>query len=335
MPGIVKTISLTLLAIVITMAGLEFGVRVLLPQFDPSGQVRFYADSAERPALGLPNTRLRQRKNTGDYDVAVEFNRFGLRDAKDLARSSVSDWFAVGDSFSFGWGVAADERYSNRLQAQLGVPVHNISAPATLRGYRRLVAYAAQQGAPVHNLIVGVCMENDLLDYSVEVSPRTAAPPAWLHPAMLKSILSEHSAAYRALTSVVHQSPWLYDRAVSAGLIVPNLEGIPAPLLSAAVIDASVTELEHLAAGRRVVALIIPSRGLWVGPRQEAVRQQHQTFVERARQRGIVVVDPRDRFESGGEPLAYHFANDGHWRPAAHAVAAELLHQAVLELPNR
>ena len=64
MPGIVKTISLTLLAIVITLAGLEFGVRVLLPQFDPSGQVRFYADSAERPSLLLPNTRRRQRKNT-------------------------------------------------------------------------------------------------------------------------------------------------------------------------------------------------------------------------------------------------------------------------------
>ena len=331
----VKTISLTLLAIVITVAGLEFGVRLVFPQFDPSGQVRLYADTAEQPPLGPPSTRLAQRKNTGDYDVVVEFNRFGLRDAKDLARSSASDWFAVGDSFSFGWGVAAEERYSNRLEAQLGIPVHNISAPATLRGYRKLVAYAGQQGARCTTSSSGCAWKTTCWTTASTFLRARHRHARGLHPAMFKYRLSERSAAYRALTSVVHQSPWLYDRAVSAGLIVPNLIGIPAPLLSPAVIDASVAELEHLAAGRRVIALIIPSRGLWVEPRQGAVHQQHQASVERARQRGIVVVDPRDRFESGGEPLAYHFANDGHWRPTAHAVAAELLHEAVLELPEQ
>jgi hypothetical protein len=39
----------------------------------------------------------------------------------------------------------------------------------------------------------------------------------------------------------------------------------------------------------------------------------------------MTVVDMRNRLEAGGNPLSYHFANDGHWNPAGHQLAAQAL----------
>ena len=64
-----------------------------------------------------------------------------------------------------GWGVEEGERYSDVLDAKLRESVYNVSIPTDLLGYARLVDYARDHGAPVKRLIVGVCMENDLLDY--------------------------------------------------------------------------------------------------------------------------------------------------------------------------
>jgi hypothetical protein len=48
---------------------------------------------------------------------------------------------------------------------------------------------------------------------------------------------------------------------------------------------------------------------------------------------GLLVVDPRPVFEAGGQPLQYHFANDGHWNVRGHRVAAQLLADALRASP--
>ncbi len=125
---------------------LEVGIWVFLPKFDPSGAVRFHVN-ADRVPLGPANETLRQWKNTGDYDVTFRFNGYGLRDEKDLALSTKDDYFVVGDSFSLGWGVEENERYSNRLEPLLSHRVYNVSAPGGFDSYERLIWYAISKGA--------------------------------------------------------------------------------------------------------------------------------------------------------------------------------------------
>jgi len=71
-----------------------------------------------------------------------------------------------GDSvvnFCFQYG----KRYSDdQLNQMIGRPVYNISIPADIVGYQKLLFYARSRGANISTLIVGLCMENDLLDYS-------------------------------------------------------------------------------------------------------------------------------------------------------------------------
>src|ERR1043166_7264005 len=157
--------QLLVVAIAITAVVSEYTVRIALPQYDPSGSVVFFRDRDNNVALGPRNQHLRQVKNTGDYDIDVDFNKYGVRDEKDFAASSDQDYFVVGDSFSFGWGVKESERYSDLLQQKLNARIFNISAPGNFISYDQFIRYALRQGAHVKKLIIGVCMENDLADY--------------------------------------------------------------------------------------------------------------------------------------------------------------------------
>lgn len=321
---VLTSVVLISLSVCIGLVLMEFAVRAVMPQFDPSGQVAFRSLPGGTP-LGPANKTLRQIKNTGDFDVQVVFNNYGFRDDKDLAQTDGNSIFVVGDSFSFGWGVTPEERYSGVLQKLQNRPVFNISIPTDLIGYKKLVAYAERSGARIGTLIIGVCMENDIRDYGAAKS--TATPSQSSAAQSLKHWLHDHSALYFFLTSIIHTSPILRDLFVKLGLIVPNLDGIEMPELAPNARSASVAELEALAEGRKAVVLIIPSRWLWVGDasRRQAVSEFHDAFVADLRARGLTVVDPRVFMERNGPPLKFHFQNDGHWRPGMHAIAAEML----------
>src|SRR4029079_7917169 len=78
-----------------TLLAAEWMVRILLPQFNPSLQLRF-----ERQGdlmLGPPNTTSRQADNAGDYDVTVHFGPRGFRDPRDVATARRGDILVVGD----------------------------------------------------------------------------------------------------------------------------------------------------------------------------------------------------------------------------------------------
>ena len=317
--------ALAALVVVVALVvgfGLAEGLtRLFLPAFDPSGRFEFTYPVGPL-VLGLPGSEARQVKNTGDYDVSIRVNRHGLRDASDVAGATADDILVVGDSFTWGWGVEVQDRFSDRLQALTGRRTFNLSTPTDLDGYAALLAYAQSLGAKAGRVVIAVCMENDLHLYGSqpEDEPSAGAPAA-------REWLASHSAFYLFALTVIHQTPWLRTVAVKAGLIVPNLEGIAKNDDASEVIESSADKLLDIAKRYQVLVVLIPSRALWVGPSRAVEDRVHKAFGTALQQRGIEVLDLRPLLEAKGTPLAYHFANDGHWTPEGHALAAEAISQ--------
>lgn len=317
--------ALAVLAGLVVGIGLAEGLtRLLRPAFDPSGRFEF-THPVESLLLGQPGTVARQIKNTGDYDVAVRINSHGLRDANDLATAGSDDILVVGDSFAWGWGVEAPDRFSDQLQILTGRRTFNLSTPTDIDGYAALLAYAKSLGSRAGRVVITICMENDLHLYGGSLPDES--PPA--RGDGLKGWLASHSALYLLAVTTVQQTPWLRDMAVRAGLIVPNLEGIAKNDYAPAVIESSANRVQKIAEQYRTLVVLIPSRALWVGNAgTRAVEDRvHTAFIVALQRRGIDVLDLQPVLEAQGAPLAYHFANDGHWNVRGHALAAHAISQ--------
>jgi hypothetical protein len=344
-------VSLALVSFIIGLLMMEGVARLACRSCDPSGGTTF-THLPDGTAIGPPNVTSRQIKNTGDFDVAVEFNQLGFRDRKSLQAAPAGSLFVVGDSFAFGWGVEESDRFSNRLEKLLARPVFNIAVgSADFDGYDTLIRYAQSHGARIDRLIVSVCMENDLRVY--ETSPSTGSQelagrsedrlpdrplpdgPQGEEPlplqttADLKSWLARRSALRFAVTRAVHSTPWLRSGAIRLGLVIPNAKDAAESDISDEAIGSSVSRLRRLIGTRSAVVLIIPSRGLWVGrdDHRKTVQAAHRSFVRQLRDSAIAVVDVMPLLEREGNPMAYHFAYDGHWNAEGHRIAADALAQ--------
>ncbi|WP_295136653.1 SGNH/GDSL hydrolase family protein [uncultured Reyranella sp.] len=321
----------SVLSAVAILAGLAVGIglaegltRLLLPAFDPSGRFEFTYPVGSL-VLGKPGLEARQVKNTGDYDVAIRINSHGLRDANDVATAGSDDILVVGDSFTWGWGVEAQDRFSEQLQILTGRRTFNLSTPTDIDGYAALLDYARKLGSRAGRVVIAICMENDLHLYGSD--PPEEPPPD--NGDTLKDWLSSHSALYLFAVTAVQQTPWLRDIAVKAGLIVPNLEGIAKNDYDPAAIDSSADRLQQIAEQYRTLVVLIPSRALWVGnSHSQAIENRvHTAFVVALQRRGIDVLDLQPVLEAQLAPLSYHFANDGHWNARGHALAAQAISQ--------
>jgi lysophospholipase L1-like esterase len=92
--------------------------------------------SPETPVLVLPaNTRVEYR--TSEFQYTAETNAVGFRDrAIDIARKAGLRVLAIGDSFTYGWGVAIEQSWPKVLEARLrssgcDAEVLNLGCPGT------------------------------------------------------------------------------------------------------------------------------------------------------------------------------------------------------------
>lgn len=322
MKRFIQAAVVVVLATAFGIALVEGATRLLFPAFDPSGRFTFDYEIADL-VLARPGTVARQVKNAGDYDVAVRINHHGLRDTRDISTVRPGDLVVVGDSFAWGWGVEENERFSNLLEAMTGRRTFNLSAPTDLDGYAALLAYGRSLGARSSRIVVAVCMENDLRSYDGSPATGPASPATRL--ANWKLWLESRSAAYLLATTAIQRTLWLRDLAVRAGLIVPNLAGVALNEDASVIVESSADRLQSIAARHPTLVVLIPSRALWVGANQAAEDRVHRALVEALLGRGVETLDLRPALEAGGAPLAFHFANDGHWNPRGHRLAAEAI----------
>jgi len=314
---------LVIAAVVVSALFMEFATRMAFPAMAPSGQVQFVAAHDDVPALGPRDTRLRQVKNAGDFDVEVYFNKYGFRDTKDFAKSTPEDFFLVGDSLSFGWGVEETARYSNLVQQAIGRDVYNLCIPGDLDDFANILWWTIRNGAKVNNLMIAISMSFTLKDYE---NPSETEPAARQHGHLIsiKNYLMTHSAFYFLVTSFIHKNEALRNIAVDLGLIVPAVEGIAYKPYSEKAIESTARRTQRLAKDYDAVVIIAPSRALWFGSEKEkeTADRIHKAFIARLKELGLAVVDVRPDFERGGNPANNYFTNDGHWSPTGHAAAA-------------
>lgn len=286
-------------------------VRLFFPTFAPSSQVEF-SYSAGPLLLAQPETQTRQISEAGDYDVAVRINSHGLRDVNDVATAGADDIVVVGDAFAWGWGVEAQDRFSDQLQVLSGRRTFNLATPTDIEGYAALLAYAKQLGSRAGRVVVIVDMEKDL-----QAAGRAMPSPASGSP--LGAWLTRHSALY-LLASRAFEGAFS-PRAGPSGLGVTPNEYDPAN------IDRAANELEKIAEQYRMTVVLIPSRALWMGDDRSVEERVNTAFTVALQRRGIDVLDLQPVLEAQGSPLSYYFANDGHWTAGGHALVAHAISQ--------
>ncbi len=318
-------IGVLVVCTVISVVLLEIAMRIFFPVYVPPDHIDLVRLG---DAIVGPPGASEHLKKTGDFDVEVQFNALGFRDEKSLTASTDRALFVVGASFPFGWGVDMRDRFSDQLQVILNRPVFNIAIPGLyLDGYDRLLHYAEANGASIKSLIISISMEKDLRIYDTSHPPSLRTIPGGKLQEF-KEYLVGHSTLYVALTSITHQTPWLRRIAVRLGLLIPEPDLMPDDFAgSTEALTTSALWVVQLARGRNAIVLIIPSRRLWVGNTADraGAARIHEAFIKILKASGMIVVDPRDRFEQSGNPLSYHFANDGHWNKEGHQLAAEAL----------
>ena len=324
--GYAGKLLLLLITCTICLLLLEVAVRYLFPYYNPQRQVLFERN-AEGVVLGVPSTSYEIATPKGDWNLKVSNNRHGFRDVKDYTQSTTNDVFASGDSYTFGWGVQEEERYSNVVEKNQGVRVFNIAIPEDIRGYAHTLEFVKKNGARVGNLMIGICMENDLWDYYQAESKHVT-----YHKQMVRGPYRRmavwfkgHSALWTAASHIMQSNPAMRHFLERVGIardidtLTHKNEYTPD------LVKSSSEEVVKIATNYNSVILIIPSRALWAGQNTEAEKKVHQEFVQALRTAGLEVIDMKPIFEKGGNPSQYYFTTDPHWNAAGHAVAAAAL----------
>ncbi|HNR34668.1 MAG TPA: GDSL-type esterase/lipase family protein, partial [Candidatus Hydrogenedentes bacterium] len=120
--------------------------------------------------------------DTGEFKYTVRINRYGYRDVEPLAiPRGAYRIMALGDSFTYGFGVEAEQTWPKQLETMLRArgchaAVMNLGKPGADPAF---YADAAERAIPVlkPNLIVVALLQTD--DMTGD-PPRSAPAPSWI-----------------------------------------------------------------------------------------------------------------------------------------------------------
>jgi hypothetical protein len=103
-------IALILLEIVLQLD------KIILGQYDTEGTGKYDKDLGFR---GNPNAKIRHRSGKDEFNVVIKLNSNGLREREISKEKTKKRILFLGDSFLFGYGVSAEDRFTSILGNEL------------------------------------------------------------------------------------------------------------------------------------------------------------------------------------------------------------------------
>ena len=123
---------------------------------------------------------------TSEFSFTIESNSIGIRDREPVARQDAGyRVLAIGDSFTYGWGVAQDQTWPKVVEGRLRTTgrraeVLNLGYPgASPRKYVTIAREAIPLLKP-DLVLVGILQGNDLKQLDLEDSDRRFLADLWL-----------------------------------------------------------------------------------------------------------------------------------------------------------
>lgn len=364
-----KRIALVLCSTAIALVAAESALRALgygaayyYPQF------LFTAD----PDLGYRLTPgFSGRQVLGEFDVHLAVTRSGLRAPQPTAPPGATcTILGLGDSFTFGHGVEANETYLSLLAQRLvsdGRRVQVINAGVPGYGTRQQAAFLSRQGGRFQPdvVLLGLLPFNDPHDnlapdplvrdgFLVGRTVDSAGDVSLMYA--FKSLLRRRSALYGTVANGVKGIAPLRSRLARFGLAeegfaVEVQSYLTSPPASAeAAWAATVPLLQRLreqsaSLGARLIILLVPSRAQVDRERWNRLSAQHglqehqvdpqlpiRTVTRHLDALGIAYLDLQATLQRRIESgETLYFDVDGHWNTAGHRAAADALRMYLAE----
>jgi len=279
---------------------------------------------------------------TPQFRISVLINHLGLRDREHLYErpSGVKRILVLGDSFAWGYGVEAEERFSQRLETSLGVEVIN----AGVSGYstdQELLWLKAEGVKYEIDFILLVLAGNDIGDnhrqlvHNIYYKPQFVSEGGQLvlqgYPAprtspqgRLTYWLSQRSALAFFLVQRYFDLQFSYreirgdSRQVEASANGPDTAAGPFDLTI-----ALLAEMRTIAESRDIPFMIVATKRWWNAPPGAT----YEDFIAALRAEHYLVLDVET--VPGFDAEAMVIPGDGHWNPAGHEFVAELIQNLI------
>jgi len=345
-------------AVLATLGLLELGARVavergLLRGVPPASRYAHYWWGGH-PVFGVwrrPNAEI--QATTPCFDVTYRTNSVGARDAERPREATGPRVVVLGDSFLAGWGLEIDQRLSNRLEAETGVPHLNF-AMDHFGPYQSFLAYHELARGYAHDAVLfGILPANDFRDLDFVLAERMGAyeyryrpylvgdPPEFVpfdyREAGWSRFLRYHSWLWNALlvarkptgSGILSATPEEIER------LPPDARRAPSWFYDygdrqVQLLEAVLERLARDAQGKRVAVLLLPT--LWDFPRlalsgSDPLAERLRPVTDRL---GFQLVDLLPAMAAARpDPRIYTLSCDYHWTSEANAVAAELVREAL------
>lgn len=332
----------------------EIATRLLLykPSFQP-----FPPDVQKRMLVAHPTRSYTYSPNfsarivTNDYRIELKTNQLGLRDDPIVGRAEKVRILAIGDSFTFGFGVEANQAWPKQLQSTLSLesdmhgPVRVINGGISgygLRQMRLLLSELFDELKP-DVVVAGVYpqaytrLHDPFVYFHGYAMSASQVPNAgitedgflftpftipWLRA--LDFWLDEHFrfAGYVLKAPIMANDLWPKRRGnVAVALSTDEVKHRIDPLLQ------EIALIDQFARGKgisAVVLLITPQ--LKNGLFEQEADVFHAAITSFCTDRGIPVVDPLPEFQRLSDRTPkFRNGDDYHWSPQGHRIAADKL----------
>jgi lysophospholipase L1-like esterase len=273
---------------------------------------------------------------TPQFRISVRINDRGLRDREHPYErtSGVRRILLLGDSFAWGYGVEADERFSQRLETSLGVEVIN----AAVSGYStdQELLWLRTEGVKYEfDFIVLALAGNDIGDNHRQLLHSIYYKPHFVREGnqlILQGYPAPRTSPQGRLTY------WLSQRSALAFFLIQRYfdfqstyqelrsdsqeaeASAPDPDTASRPFDLTISllaEIRKIADSRDVPFVIVATKRWWNAPSGVT----YQDFIAALQADRYWVLDVEAA--PGFDPESMVIPDDGHWNPAGHEFVAE------------